>query len=262
MGTGIDRLLELRDVSKQYGEHGGEVLTSVSVKIEEGEFFGIVGPSGCGKSTLLNLIAGFETPTHGTVYMDGKPVAGPGNDRIMMFQDSALFPWLNVIENVRFGLSIAGFSREEQEERAHKYLKLVKLDRFCDYRIHELSGGMKQRAALARALAMDCRVLLMDEPFSALDKQTTNVLREELEAICSVAKRTMILVTHSVEEAVFLSDRVAVIGAGDTGLKKIYPITLPRPRHIESEEFLRLRKEILNEVRIEVERCEKEEFDE
>ena len=254
-------MLELKDVSKQYEEHGGEVLTSVSLRIEEGEFFGIVGPSGCGKSTLLNLIAGFEMPTHGTVYMDGKPVTGPGNDRIMMFQDSALFPWLNVIENVKFGLDIAGYSREEQEERAHKYLKLVKLVRFCNYRIHELSGGMKQRAALARALSMDCRVLLMDEPFSALDKQTTNVLREELQEICSVAKRTMILVTHSVEEAVFLADRVAVIGAGEAGLKKIYSIMLPRPRHIESEEFLRLRKEILDEVRIEVERCEKEEFD-
>lgn len=254
-------MLELENVSKQYRQKGGEVLTSVSLKIEDGEFFGIVGPSGCGKTTLLNLIAGLEAPTNGTIRMDGKQITGPGNDRIMMFQDAALFPWLNVIENVKFGLSVLGCSKEEQEERAHKYLKLVKLDRFCNYHIHEISGGMKQRAALARALAMDCKVLLMDEPFSALDKQTTNLLREELAEICAVEKRTMILVTHSVEEAVFLSDRVAVIGAGKTGLKQIYVIKLPRPRRIESEEFLMLRREILDEVRIEVEQSEQGEFD-
>lgn len=254
-------MLELKDVSKQYPQQGEDVLSSVSLKIEDGEFFGIVGPSGCGKTTLLNLIAGLELPTQGTILMDGRPITGPGNDRIMMFQDAALFPWLNVIENVKFGLDVAGYSREEQEERAHRYLKLVKLDRFCNYRVHEISGGMKQRAALARALAMDCRILLMDEPFSALDKQTTNVLREELAQICAVAKRTMILVTHSVEEAVFLSDHVAVIGAGKTGLKNVYSIDLPRPRRIESEEFLRYRRAILDEVRIEVEQSEQEEFD-
>ena len=251
-------LLELKNVSKQYQQQGGEVLTSVSLKIEDGEFFGIVGPSGCGKTTLLNLIAGLELPTEGKILMDGKPIVGPGNDRIMMFQDAALFPWLNVIENVKFGLDVIGCSKEEQDERAHQYLKLVKLDRFCNYRVHEISGGMKQRAALARALAMDCRILLMDEPFSALDKQTTNLLREELAEICAEARRTMILVTHSVEEAVF---QVAVIGAGKTGLKKVYSIDLPRPRHIESEEFLRLRRKILDDVRIEVEQSEQGEFD-
>ena len=254
-------MLELKDVSKQYPQQGEDVLSSVSLKIEDGEFFGIVGPSGCGKTTLLNLIAGLELPTQGTILMDGRPITGPGNDRIMMFQDAALFPWLNVIENVKFGLDVAGYSREEQEERAHRYLKLVKLDRFCNYRVHEISGGMKQRTALARALAMECRILLMDEPFSALDKQTTNVLREELAQICAVAKRTMILVTHSVEEAVFLSDHVAVIGAGKTGFKNVYSIDLPRPRRIESEEFLRYRRAILDEVRIEVEQSEQEEFD-
>ena len=254
-------MLELKDVSKQYPQQGEDVLSSVSLKIEDGEFFGIVGPSGCGKTTLLNLIAGLELPTQGTILMDGRPITGPGNDRIMMFQDAALFPWLNVIENVKFGLDVAGYSREEQEERAHRYLKLVKLDRYCNYRVHEISGGMKQRTALARALAMECRILLMDEPFSALDKQTTNVLREELAQICAVAKRTMILVTHSVEEAVFLSDHVAVIGAGKTGLKNVYSIDLPRPRRIESEEFLRYRRAILDEVRIEVEQSEQEEFD-
>ncbi len=257
----VSALLELKNVSKQYQQHGGEVLTSVSLKIEDGEFFGIVGPSGCGKTTLLNLIAGLELPSEGTILLDGQQIVSPGNDRIMMFQDAALFPWLNVIENVKFGLDVIGCSKEEQDERAHRYLKLVKLDKFCNYRVHEISGGMKQRAALARALAMDCRILLMDEPFSALDKQTTNLLREELAEICAVAKRTMILVTHSVEEAVFLSDHVAVIGAGKTGLKKVYSINLPRPRHIESEEFLRLRREILDDVRIEVEQSEQGKFD-
>lgn len=254
-------MLELKNVSKQYQQHGGEVLTSVSLKIDDGEFFGIVGPSGCGKTTLLNLIAGLETPTQGSILMDGREINGPGNDRIMMFQDSALFPWLSVIENVKFGLDMIGCSKEEQEERAHQYLKLVKLDKFCHYRIHQISGGMKQRVALARALALDSRILLMDEPFSALDKQTTNLLREELAEICAVARRTMILVTHSVEEAVFLSDHVAVIGAGKTGLKNIYSIDLPRPRRIESEEFLKFRRTILEEVRIEVEQSEQGEFD-
>lgn len=254
-------LLELKDVTKRYHNRTEEVLTGVSFTIEEGEFFSMVGPSGCGKSTLLNMIAGLEKPTRGSILMEGKSIDGPGRDRSLMFQDSALFPWLNVIENVKFGLGIAGMTKEEQEETARKYLKLVKLDKFCGYRIHELSGGMRQRVALARALSLDCKLLLMDEPFSALDKQTTNILREELAEICAQTRRTMILVTHSVEEAVLLSDRVALIGAGTMGLKKIYEIDLPRPRNIASEEFLQLRKQILEDVRREVEQCEREEFD-
>lgn len=261
MKGGMKELLELKNVAKQYQAQDGEVLTAVLLTIEDGEFFGIVGPSGCGKTTLLNLVAGLENPTQGEIYMDGSKITGPGNDRIMMFQDSALFPWLNVIENVKFGLSMKGCTKAEQEELAHKYLKLVKLDKFSNYRIHEISGGMKQRAALARALAVDCRILLMDEPFSALDKQTTNILREELAEICIAAKRTVIFVTHSVEEAVLLSDRIAVIGSGKTGLKKIYTVNLPKPRHIGSDDFVKLRREILDEVRIEVEQSEKEQFD-
>lgn len=254
--------LELDHVSKCFLGKQQSVMEDVSLSIEKGEFFSLVGPSGCGKSTLLNMIAGLEHPTKGTIKLEGKLIDKPGADRVMMFQDAALFPWLNVIDNVKFGMKWTGVSKEEQDIKAHQFLKLVKLDKFSKYQVHELSGGMRQRVALARALALDSDVLLMDEPFSALDKQTTNVLRDELAQICARAKRTMILITHSVEEAVLLSDRVAVMGSGSSGIKAIHKIDLPKPRHIESEEFLKIRKQILNEVRKEVEESEKNEFDE
>lgn len=254
--------LEIDHVSKHFSGKEQSVMEDVSLSIEKGEFFSLVGPSGCGKSTLLNMIAGLEQPSEGTIKLEGKQIEKPGADRVMMFQDAALFPWLNVIDNVKFGMKWTGVSKEEQDKKAHAFLKLVKLDKFHKYRVHELSGGMRQRVALARALALDSKVLLMDEPFSALDKQTTNVLRDELAQICARTKRTMILITHSVEEAVLLSDRVAIMGSGSCGIKAIHTIDLPKPRHIESEEFLKIRKRILNEVRKEVEESEKNEFDE
>ena len=173
--------LQLHSISKVFSDTTKETLQDISLEVEKGEFICIVGPSGCGKSTLLNLVAGLDTPTSGSIYLDGQPVTEPGADRVVMFQEAALYPWLNVMENVMFGLEAAGHPKAKQQEIAEKYLKMVRLWHYKDYSIHQISGGMKQRTALARALALDSKLLLMDEPFSALDKQTIHILRAELE---------------------------------------------------------------------------------
>ena len=175
--------LKIENVSKMYPNTKKAILKDVSLEVMPGEFVCLVGPSGCGKSTLLNLIAGLELPSEGKITLNGKEITGPGSDRVVMFQEPALFPWLNVIDNVKFGMKAAGMEEREQEERAEKYLRMVHLLNYRNYKISELSGGMRQRAALARALTMDSQVLLMDEPFSALDKQTKNILRDEIEKI-------------------------------------------------------------------------------
>ena len=162
--------LQLKNVTKTFPDSGQDAVRNVSLEIKDGEFVCVVGKSGCGKSTLLNLIAGLEMPTSGEIRMDGVPITGPGADRVVMFQEHALFPWLNVIQNVKFGMEIAGVPKQEQEEKAMKYLRLMQLEDYRDYAVHQLSGGMRQRVALARALTLDSRILLMDEPFSALDK--------------------------------------------------------------------------------------------
>lgn len=254
--------LHLKSVSKKFDENNKtNTLDNINLDIETGEFVCLLGPSGCGKSTLLNIIAGLVPSDSGRVILDGKEITGPGSDRIMMFQESALFPWLTVEKNVRFGMNIAGLSKEEQEKRVEKYLKMVQLYKFKDYNIHQLSGGMKQRVALARALCLDCKILLMDEPFAALDKQTINVLREELMSIWQQTKKTIILVTHSVEEALFFSDKIVMIGAHPGRIKDIVEIDIPRPRHIESSEFIKIRTELLGMLREEVDKLEKEEHD-
>ena len=161
----------------------------------------------------MNLIAGLEKPTEGEILLNGKPVTGPGADRVVMFQEHALFPWLNVIQNVKFGMEIAGVPKEEQEEKAMKYLRMMQLEDYADYAVHQLSGGMRQRVALARAFTLDSEILLMDEPFSALDKQTSNRLRKELQDIWMQTGKTIFFITHSVEEAVYLGDRVVVMSA-------------------------------------------------
>ena len=173
--------LVLKNVSKVFEDSKEDVLNEINLEIEKGEFVCVVGRSGCGKSTLLNLIAGLEKPTEGEILLNSRPVTGPGSDRIVMFQEHALFPWLNVIQNVEFGMKIAGILQKEREERALSNLRMVGLEEYKDYAIHQLSGGMRQRVALARALTLDSEILLMDEPFSALDKQTSNRLREELQ---------------------------------------------------------------------------------
>lgn len=252
--------LHLKGVSKKFDENNKtNTLDNINLDIETGEFVCLLGPSGCGKSTLLNIIAGLVPSDSGKIILDGKEITGPGSDRIMMFQESALFPWLTVEKNVRFGMNIAGLSKEEQEKRVEKYLKMVQLYKFKDYNIHQLSGGMKQRVALARALCLDCKILLMDEPFAALDKQTINVLREELISIWQQTKKTIILVTHSVEEALFFSDKIVMIGSYPGRIKDIVEIDIPRPRHIESSEFIKIRTELLRMLREEVDKLEKEE---
>ncbi len=241
--------LEVKGVSKQFENSGRLTLNNIDLTIENGEFVCIVGQSGCGKSTLLNLVAGLEMPTDGEIRLDGEPVTGPGADRTVMFQEHGLFPWLTVIQNVKFGMKLAGVPKEEQEKRAEYYLDMVHLAEYRDYLIHQISGGMRQRTALARALTMDSRILLMDEPFSALDKQTSNVLREELQRIWMETKKTILFITHSVEEAVYLADRVVVLSAQTGTVADTVEIPLERPRHVYSGDFVELRHRILEEVR-------------
>ncbi len=242
-------MLELKNVSMMFDNTGKDVLQNVNITIQEGEFICMVGPSGAGKSTLLNLIAGLIKPSSGEIILDGKQVTGPGSDRVVMFQESALFPWMNVMDNVKFGMKMAGLSKEEQEKRAAKYLEMVHMNGYEKYKINHLSGGMKQRVQLARALAMDSKILLMDEPFSALDKQTINILRDEVASIWQKTGKTIILITHSVEEAMFFADKVYLMSAKEHTITKTYDIGIPRPRDIENEQFLHLRKEILHEIR-------------
>lgn len=241
--------LVLNNLSKKYENSDKEVLNEISLTVENGEFVCIVGRSGCGKSTLLNLIAGLEKPTTGEILLDGEPVTGPGADRTVVFQEHGLFPWLNVLENVEFGMKLQGIPKKEREERALYYLDMVKLLEYKDYQVHQISGGMKQRTALARALCMDSHVLLMDEPFSALDKQTSNSLREELQRIWMETHKTVLFITHSVEEAVYLGDRVIVMHPQEGTVAKIYSIGIERPRHVYAEKFVELRHKILEDVR-------------
>lgn len=240
--------LVLKNLSKHFEDSENATLNEINLEVADGEFVCIVGASGCGKSTLLNLVAGLIAPSSGQILLDGKEITGPGADRTVMFQEHGLYPWLNVIDNVKFGMKLAGVSPEEQEEKALHYLKMVNLLEYKDYAIHQISGGMRQRTALARALTMDSDVLLMDEPFSALDKQTSNRLREELQQIWMETKRTILFITHSVEEAVYLADRVVVITAGKKDAD-IIDVNLERPRHVYAPEFVALRKQILEEIR-------------
>ena len=253
--------LQLDSISKTFKDTKKETLLNISLGVEEGEFVCIVGPSGCGKSTLLNLVAGLETPTAGTILLEGKPITGPGADRVLMFQEAALYPWLSVKENVMFGLAAAGLRKDRQREIAEKYLRMVQLWHCRDYPIHQISGGMKQRTALARALALNSKLLLMDEPFSALDKQTINILRAELEEIWEKTRKTILYVTHSVEEAIYFADRVVIMAENPGQIKEIIPIGFPRPRHIEIPEFTVLRKRILNQVSLSARKSVADEFD-
>jgi len=229
--------LMVEGVSKRFVTRRGEVeaLENVSLQVNEGEFVCLVGRSGCGKSTLLNIIAGRETPERGRVLADGKPVTEPGRDRMMMFQESALFPWLDVIGNVVFGLKLKpSLIRTDRVEVAKYYLKLVGLEKFMHANIHELSGGMKQRVALARALAPNPKVLLMDEPFASLDSLTREQLYLDIQKIWQERKKTIVFVTHNVREAACLGDRVVVFAAHPGRIREEFVIGLPRPRDINS----------------------------
>jgi len=236
-------------------------LDNINIEFRKGEFVCIVGPSGCGKSTLLNIIAGLEGATVGRVICKGKVVTEAGPDRVVMFQEPALFPWLRVIDNVEFGMKIAGIPKAERQEKAIKYLKMVHLTRFQNCFIHELSGGMRQRVALARALTLDSQVLLMDEPFAALDSQTKSILQVELQEIWLKTKKTIIFVTHNVEEAVLLADRVIVMAANPGVIKKEFQIQLARPRQPENVDLAYLASDIMKELKEEVEKVAKAEYD-
>ena len=240
--------LVIDNVSKTFDDAEHPTIQNINLEIEKGEFICVVGRSGCGKSTLLNLIAGLDTPSEGEIVLDGKTVRAPGSDRVVMFQENALLPWLNTIDNVKFGLRLAGVSKAEQEETAMKYLSMVGLEKYRDYPVHQLSGGMRQRVALARAFTLNSKILLMDEPFSALDKQTSNTLRKELQKIWMETRRTVFFITHSVEEAVFLADRVVVMSGKTGSVHEIIGIELERPRDVYSEEFVNYRHRILSYI--------------
>jgi len=232
--------LHIADVSKTFESPTQTVhaLDNVSLTVREGEFICLVGPSGCGKSTLLNIIAGLDFPDAGSVSSDGKRITGPGIDRLVMFQESALFPWLDVLGNVLFGLKLKpGLNKKEREEVARFYLKLVGLERFSRASIHELSGGMKQRVALARSLAPNPRVLLMDEPFAALDAMTREQLYGDIQRIWQERRKTIVFVTHNVREAVCLGDRVVLFSPNPGRIREQFKIDLPRPRDINSVEL-------------------------
>ena len=248
--------IEIKNVCKSFASTNKEVLRDIDLKIDEGEFVCLLGPSDCGKSTLLNLIAGLDKPDSGEIFFGGKPVTEPGPDRTMIFQEAALFPWLSVIDNVKFGMKAAGIPKEERDAHAMKYLAMVNLASCRNYHPSQLSGGMKQRVAIARALAMNSRALLMDEPFAALDKQTKNLLRDELERIWLTERKTVVYVTHSVEEALFFGDRVVMMSANPGTVRSIFRVDFPRPRQIDTPEFVELRHNILADLRVEVERFE------
>ena len=234
--------LSLRGVSKHFQSGGRRIdaLDKVSLDVGESEFVCLVGPSGCGKSTLLNIVAGLEVADEGVVLSDGAPVVAPGRDRMMMFQEAALFPWLDVLHNVLFGLKLKpGLSRAERREIARFYLRLVGLEKFERAYVHELSGGMKQRVALARALAPNPRVLLMDEPFAALDALTREQLYGDLQRIWHERRKTIVFVTHNVREAACLGDRVALFSPHPGRIREQFEIGLPRPRDINSVELAR-----------------------
>lgn len=241
--------LKIKNVCKRFENEQKNTLHDINLEIKKGEFVCIVGASGCGKSTLLNLVAGLEKPTSGDIILNGKNIDNPGPDRTVMFQEHGLYPWLSVMDNVTFGMKLSGVPKTEREEKAMHYLDMVHLADYKDYPIHQISGGMRQRTALARALTMESEVLLMDEPFSALDKQTSNRLREELQKIWLKTKRTILFITHSVEEAVYLADRVVVLSPQHGGVSNIIPINMERPRHVYDKEFVELRHRILEDVR-------------
>jgi NitT/TauT family transport system ATP-binding protein len=247
----------LTDICLSYRTQTGErmlALDHINLQVKAGEFLCIVGPSGCGKSTLLHLIAGLHQQTSGEVLVDGKLVHGTGTDRILIFQELGLFPWLTVGDNIQFGMKMKGIGKAEREEKTRYYLRLVHLSQFKDSYTHQLSGGMRQRVALARALATEPDVLLMDEPFAALDAQTRDLLHDELERLWAETGRTIIFVTHNVREAIRLGDRVALLTFRPGRVKSEFPIDLPRPRVMEDSNVARAAGEILGELREEINR--------
>ena len=239
-------ILELRGVGKTYALNGAriEALAGASLVVRKGEFVCLIGASGCGKSTLLRIVAGFEPPSAGEALMWSKPIAGPAPDRGMVFQDYGLFPWLTVRQNIGFGPSSRGLHRDRIAETVERFIDMVGLARFADAYPHQLSGGMKQRVAIARVLANDADIVLMDEPFGALDAMTRERLQDDLLDIWKTTGLTVIFVTHSIEEAILLADRVVVMEPGPGRIAGEYRVELPRPRDVASPEFNAVRREL------------------
>lgn len=240
--------LNIEGVSKTYSGRAGnvEALRPVDIDVAAGEFVCLLGPSGCGKSTLLSIVAGLEPATSGAIWADGQKVRGPGTDRVLLFQEAALFPWLDVQSNVEFGLRQIGTPRQERAALARQFLELVHLQGFERSYVHQLSGGMRQRVAIARGLAINPAVLLMDEPFGALDALTRDKLHAELETIWAATRKTVLFVTHNVREAVALGDRVVVFSPRPGRIVREFRIDLPRPRSLEDHALVDQAKEILS----------------
>jgi NitT/TauT family transport system ATP-binding protein len=241
----MNHTLRLRNVTKTFASENGqrEAVDAINLVVKPAEFLCIVGPSGCGKTTLLRMIAGLDYPSSGEIILDGKQVTGPSPDRGMVFQEFSLFPWKNVLKNVEFGLEI--LEVPDKRKIAEEYIELVGLQGFEHSYPYELSGGMKQRVAIARALATNPSILLMDEPFGSVDAQTRNVLQEELLEIWARTKKTILFVTHSVDEAVYLGDRILVMSTRPGRIIECMRVTLPRPRKRTSRETNELRERLL-----------------
>ena len=239
-------ILDIQGVDKTYtlGDQRIEALRGANLTVHKGEFVCLIGASGCGKSTLLRIVAGFEKPSAGKALMWSKPIAEPGPDRGMVFQDYGLFPWLTVRENIAFGPKSRGLGQAEVRDIVERFVSLVGLTRFADAHPHQLSGGMKQRVAIARVLANDAEVVLMDEPFGALDAMTRERLQDELLDLWQRTGLTVLFVTHSIEEAIFLADRVVVMEPGPGRIASEHRITLPRPRDVSSPEFNDVRRDL------------------
>lgn len=252
--TAVKGLVEVENLSVTFKRKGHyiPVLESISFTIAPGEFVCLLGPSGCGKSTILNAIAGFIQPSTGSIFIDKKPVESPGADRGFVFQQYSLLPWKTTFQNVEFGLKIRGIPKAERKELVNYYLNRVGLYRHRHSYPHQLSGGMQQRASIIRALVNSPSVLLMDEPFAALDAQTRHMMQELLLSIWSELNSTVIFVTHDIEEGIFLSDRIFVMGVNPGRIKEVVDVKLERPRHVDSilsPEFVQLNRQVFELIR-------------
>ena len=259
--------LQVRNLSKKFRTTNSKraefvtAIENISLTINDGEFVSIVGPSGCGKSTFLNILAGLDKPSEGEIILNGHQIDGTGPDRIIVFQENALFPWLKVIENVEFGLKMAGLHKDKRRQIALAHLETMQLTRFVDSYVYQLSGGMKQRVALARALVMDPEILLMDEPFASLDSQTRDLLSVELQLIWSKTRKNIIFVTHNIMESVCLGDRVFVFTNRPGKIKREITIDHRRPRLTEDDELKPFYRKVLGELRSEISAARKQKND-